>query len=372
MKNDKVKEKKKKNLIKNINQRSVNISKKNKENIEEIEVLAKQLKNNNEVQALKEEYNKFISKAESIKEDLVVKLEERTEEFEDDVVTDTKTENAKKKFRILGYKPWKLMAYFVLYSFLGFILETTYGLLTKGVIESRKSFLYGPFCGIYGLGAIIMILLLQYFKKNNYTLFLGGYIVGSLIEYFVSLFGEMLFHVKWWDYSNEPFNINGRICLFYSIAWGLLAIYLIRRINPAIDKIIYKINSKIPKITLPIIFDILVTYLVFDCVISCIGMNVFFSRMIYTYNLDVKDSEIYKFAYEKILENEDWYEFCEKHFSNEKMLRTYPNLKLEDTNGNIILFRNILTDIKPYYIKLFTPDESQNHLTQVETVTYNE
>lgn len=118
-----------------------------------------------------------------------------------------KKEKTNKKFTILGMSIWRVLAYFIIYSILGYLIETLFGLVTKGVIESRQSFLYGPFCAIYGLGAVIMIGLLQYFKKNNFTLFFGGFLVGSVVEYLVSLFGEMMLHVKWWDYSNMPLNI---------------------------------------------------------------------------------------------------------------------------------------------------------------------
>lgn len=94
-----------------------------------------------------------------------------------------------------------LLAYFIIYSVVGFVIETIFGLLTKGVLESRKSFILGPFCSIYGLGAVVMIVALQKFNKNNYTLFLGGFLVGSIIEYLISLIGEALFHMVWWDYS---------------------------------------------------------------------------------------------------------------------------------------------------------------------------
>ena len=78
------------------------------------------------------------------------------------VIEEVKNENKnnindKKKFTILGISIWRLLAYFILYSIAGYIIETIFGLLTKGVIESRKSFLYGPFCAIYGVGAVIMI-----------------------------------------------------------------------------------------------------------------------------------------------------------------------------------------------------------------------
>lgn len=79
--------------------------------------------------------------------------------------SDETRENRKKQFTVFGFTIWRLMAYFIIYSILGYIVETLFGLVTKGVLESRKSFLYGPFCAIYGLGAVVVILGLQKFKK---------------------------------------------------------------------------------------------------------------------------------------------------------------------------------------------------------------
>ena len=62
-----------------------------------------------------------------------------------------------------------------------------------------------------------MILPLQRFKKNNYTLFAAGFVIGSIIEYLVSLIGELIFHIKWWDYSDQILNLNGRICVQFSL-----------------------------------------------------------------------------------------------------------------------------------------------------------
>ena len=72
-----------------------------------------------------------------------------------------------KKFTIFGYDMWQILQYFIIYSFLGYIIETLFGLLTKGVIESRQSMLYGPFCCIYGLGAICLLCIPKNAKKNN-------------------------------------------------------------------------------------------------------------------------------------------------------------------------------------------------------------
>ena len=104
-----------------------------------------------------------------------------------------KTEaNIKSRIKeMLNFSVWRITGYFIIYSVLGFIVETIFGIITKGVIESRQSFLYGPFCGIYGIGAIIMIICLQPFKnKSSNKLFWGGFLVGSIVEYIISLIGE--------------------------------------------------------------------------------------------------------------------------------------------------------------------------------------
>ncbi|MFR2570578.1 MAG: putative ABC transporter permease [Clostridia bacterium] len=152
--------------------------------------------------------------------------------------------NIKKKLTINGISIWRILAYFIIYSVAGYVIETVYGMITKGVWESRQSFLYGPFCGIYGLGAVVMIVCLYKIPKKINALFAGGFVVGSIVEYAVSFIGEKMLGIKWWDYSGMPLNINGRICVYYSIFWGFLAIYLIASLNPKIDKIIDWTKSK--------------------------------------------------------------------------------------------------------------------------------
>ena len=259
----------------------------------------------------------------------------------------------KKKFTILGISIWRLLAYFILYSIAGYIIETVFGLVTKGVIESRKSFLYGPFCSIYGVGAVIMIVFLQYFKKNNYTLFFGGFLIGSIVEYVISVIGEFIFHVKWWDYSGEPFNINGRICVTFSFFWGILAIYLISHFNPKVDNFIEKLKKKIsPKLVKPII-SITIILMFIDCMVTGFALKIFFTNLIHDYNLDIKHAKVYIQEYEELNNNEFIKNLMSKYFTNEKMLKTFPNLKLNSTNGEIIHIKDVLNDIQPYYFKVF-------------------
>ena len=261
----------------------------------------------------------------------------------------------KEHIKICGISIWRILAYFVVYSVAGFIIETIFGLLTKGVLESRKSFLYGPFFSIYGLGAVLMILPLQKYKKNNYTLFFAGFFIGSIIEYMVSLVGELIFHIKWWDYSDQMFNINGRICVLFSLFWGLLAIYLMLDINPRIDKFIDFVKSKIPANYMKTVIIFSILFLSFDLGITVYALQMFSVRIIHENNLNVSNKQLMDTLYEKIYVNDQKQkDFIYKFFDNEKMIKTFPNIKIEDVDGNILFFRDYVKDIKPYYYNFRT------------------
>lgn len=268
-------------------------------------------------------------------------------------------EKNKKRFTIAGISIWRLLAYFIIYSVVGFVIETVFGLVTKGVIESRQSSLYLPICSIYGCGAVVMILGLQRFSKNNYSLFFGGFIIGSIVEYIVSLIGEFIFHIKWWDYSDMAFNINGRICIAFSFFWGILAIYLMSHFHPKVDKMIDKLTKKISPKLLKIIIVLSILAILASFIISSFALKMFFTRIVIKYNLELQDSEEYLLECTELYKNEAISNFTLKHFSDEKMLKTYPNIKLTKKDGNIIYVRDILTDIQPYYVKVFTPMNSK-------------
>lgn len=265
----------------------------------------------------------------------------------------------KKHIKIAGITLWRIVAYFIIYSVVGFIIETIFGVLTKGVLESRKSFLYGPFCSIYGLGAVLMILPLQRFKKNNYTLFAAGFVIGSIIEYLVSLIGELIFHIKWWDYSDQILNLNGRICVLFSLFWGLLAIYLMSDINKRVDKLIDFLKKKISMGILKTAVVLVSIFLAFDLGITAYALQMFTIRIVYDNNLNVANKQYIDEQYEKIyVKDTKQKEFILKYFDDEKMIKTFPNIKIEDVDGNILFYRKYVKDIKPYYYNF----RSNSHL----------
>ncbi len=247
---------------------------------------------------------------------------------------------------------WRIFAYFIIYSFLGFVIETLFALFNYGVFESRQSFLYGPFCSIYGVGAVIIIVVLNYkFFKNNHTLFIGGFIVGSIVEYMVSFLGELILNVKWWDYSDRFLNINGRICFLYSIFWGLLGVYLMRVINPLVDKYIDWLKEKINLILLKVMTLLLIIFLFFDCLISAYAINVFLIKVAVENDVQISYKEETEKLYDEIYKDKEKAEFLNKFFSVEKMLMTYPNLTITLKDGSMKRISELYPDVKNYYYK---------------------
>ena len=280
-----------------------------------------------------------------------------------------KTQNqpkVKKKRTINGISIWRILAYFIIYSVLGYMIETIYGVITKGVWESRQSFLYGPFCGIYGLGAVIMIVCLHKFPRKFNTLFVGGFIVGSIVEYVVSFVGEMLLGVKWWDYSNMPLNLNGRICVYFSVFWGFLGIYLIASLNPKVDKIIDWTKSKFKtyKALKTFVMTVFILLMI-DCVSTAFAIEFFLVRMIVQNDIDVANKELVIEQYDKIYENEKLSKFIYQFWGDKKMIRTFPNLKINDKNGNIVYMDSLL-DIQPYYLKVHDKNNKNNEEVEAD------
>lgn len=127
----------------------------------------------------------------------------------------------------------KIIMYFMIYSFFGWVMES----VLKTLVQKKpvnSGFLYGPFCPIYGFGAIIMFLFLDTFKDNIALLFVSGFLILSLWEYIVGWALEKIFHTKYWDYTNYKFNIKGRVCLTNSLFWGFLGVIFTKFIHPFI------------------------------------------------------------------------------------------------------------------------------------------
>lgn len=130
---------------------------------------------------------------------------------------------------------WVYACYFVVYSFLGWVVEVAFHALTMGKFVNR-GMLEGPYCPIYGFGVLGILLLLEPLKGQFWFLFLGSVLLCSLVELVGGFALDRLFHQRWWDYSELPFNIGGYICLSFSIYWGIGGTILIHEIHPLFEK----------------------------------------------------------------------------------------------------------------------------------------
>lgn len=132
---------------------------------------------------------------------------------------------------------------FFFYSAAGWLLESIYCSIGEKKLVNR-GFLTGPMCPIYGTAAIVLtVLIYNPFKDNALIVFLLGIIFCDIVEYITSYLMEKLFAARWWDYTYEFMNINGRICLKHSLYWGVISIVFVKVIHPAVDKLYNKINE---------------------------------------------------------------------------------------------------------------------------------
>ncbi len=156
---------------------------------------------------------------------------------------------------------------FMLYSFLGWLWETLLFVFRDRRFVNR-GFLYGPFCPIYGSGALICCLILYGRVENFALLFIIGAVLCSLLEYVTHWALELLFHARWWDYSSNSFNLRGRICLSSTLAFGLCIALLVDYIHPFV---MASLNS-LPPATAYVLAALLYTILVSDITLTIAGL----------------------------------------------------------------------------------------------------
>ena len=153
--------------------------------------------------------------------------------------------------------------YFVLYSFLGWVCETIYCSIDDKKFVNR-GFLNGPFCPIYGTGALLVIDIFMKYKDDLLVLFILSVVITSIVEYITSYLLEKIFNLQLWDYSTYSFNLNGRVCLKNSLLFGVLSILAVEVIHPAVEGFL----SRLPVWFLITFTGTLVVYFICDVVIT--------------------------------------------------------------------------------------------------------
>lgn len=167
----------------------------------------------------------------------------------------------------MDYSILQYVWFFIIYAFLGWCVEVSFHAVTSGSFVNR-GFLNGPICPIYGFGMIILIFSLGSLVDNFLLLFIGSFLLTSILEFITGFVLEKVFNDKWWDYTDVPFNIMGYVCLSFSIAWGLGAVFMLNIIHPPIDKFVSFFNNTIGNILLALIL----AYFVTDFIVTVLGI----------------------------------------------------------------------------------------------------
>lgn len=145
----------------------------------------------------------------------------------------------------MQYSPEQLVWLFLLYAFLGWCTEVAYAAVTTGTFVNR-GMANGPVCPIYGFGVLLVLLLLQPLMAHPLLLFAGAVLITTALEFLCGWLLEKLFHDKWWDYSERPFNLKGYVCLKFSLLWGLACLLVVYVLQPSLLLLVDLLCGKLP------------------------------------------------------------------------------------------------------------------------------
>lgn len=157
----------------------------------------------------------------------------------------------------------KLFICFIIFSFLGWCLEVLFGRVTLKKFVNR-GFLIGPLCPIYGVGCVLLYLLLSGYSSDPIMLALASMTLCSILEYIASYLMEKIFKTRWWDYTDMKYNINGRICLEMAIPFGILGLGVVYLVFP----FVFNIVSKMPSLAIYIIAIVVGIVTLVDVIVS--------------------------------------------------------------------------------------------------------
>ena len=164
---------------------------------------------------------------------------------------------------------FKLASLFILGAFLGDIVETVFCLVTTGRLMSRSSLVFGPFSIVWGLAcALLTWILYRYRDKSDRYIFVFGTVLGGAYEYVCSVFTEMAFGTVFWDYSEIPFNLGGRINLLYCFFWGIAAVVWMKGVYPFLSRWIEKLPARMGKV----VCSVLLVLLAADMLVSALAL----------------------------------------------------------------------------------------------------
>jgi len=165
------------------------------------------------------------------------------------------------------YSLVNIILFFFTFAIIGWLWEVALSLFSTGNFVNRGT-LMGPWLPIYGYGGVLILILLKPFREKPYLLFILTCLLCGIIEYLTSWYLEVTYNLRWWDYTGEPFNFQGRISLAYSIAWGIIGTIFVEKIHPFLKKQLEKLTIKIPHKVQVILLNVFLVIILIDFVMS--------------------------------------------------------------------------------------------------------
>ncbi len=221
-------------------------------------------------------------------------------------ILDTPTREKDREVFARGCCFYKLAGLFFIGSFLGDLVETIFCYVRSGVLMSRSSVVYGPFSIVWGFGcALLTAFLYKYREKSDRYIFVYGTVLGGAYEYICSVLSELVFGTVFWDYSEIPFNLGGRINLLYCFFWGIAAVVWLKILYPILSSWI----EKLPVRTGTVLTWVMVVFMTVNMAISALAL--------YRYDTRREQPEA-----QNGLER-----FLDTHFDDARMEKIYPDAK---------------------------------------------
>lgn len=172
---------------------------------------------------------------------------------------------------------YEIVLCFFIYGFLGWCTEVAFAAVKERRFVNR-GFLNGPICPIYGVGVVMVVQLLMPYKSNLLLLYVASVIVVTALEWLTGFALDKIFHNKWWDYSGMPLNLNGYVCLLFSLIWGIACVVIVKWIHP----LIYRGVTVIPgwiRITVDSILSIIILVDLYVTVSKILKVNKHLEKM---------------------------------------------------------------------------------------------
>ncbi len=241
----------------------------------------------------------------------------------------------------------KHIIWLVIYSFLGWAYETILCSIEEKHFVKR-GFLYGPYCPVYGFGALLDILVIGQIQ-NPIALFFAGMVVTCILEYFTSWLLEVLFHARWWDYSYMKFHIKGRICLAGALVFGLFSVLLIKFIHPFVVSLLNQFSYTFLTYTALFLAVILLTDFLFTIITLSKFNNTLKELQNYITeklsNSNIK-SQIDKHSTYNLIKDKNKYFISKLTNHNKRLLHSFPRFNSTLYNDAIKKIREYLKNYK--------------------------